>query len=100
MPEAPRQRFLKNASHIIAKSERVALLVAMYAYRDAPVYGITLDEEKAFVDRLVAPERDRGSVVSFGAEEIYVLSERRSPQPFLRLDRFVPLPPSGRPRRL
>ena len=69
------------------------LLVAMYAYGDAPVYRITLDEEKALVAGIVAPARDRGSVVSFGAEEIYVLSERRSPQPFLRLDRFAPFLP-------
>jgi hypothetical protein len=72
-----------------------ALLLAIFvAFRDVP--GVprahTLSRQLAEVERITAQSGD--SVMAFSAEEIYVLSERRSPLPFLRLPdifvRFLP----------
>ncbi len=70
---------------------------AAYAFTDAFLYfpAATLQEEQALIREMVEPAGPDGTVVAIGAEEVYVLSGRRSPHPFLRLDwkfaQFIPL---------
>ncbi len=67
------------------------LIVALLGFRDfaKPTRGFTLTQQLELVRRVWGPPGS--TVVALFAEEIYVLSERRSPYPFLRLPRiFVP----------
>jgi len=70
------------------------LLIAWVGFRDVPGQPPSdqLSRQLAEVRRIVGPAE--GDVMAFSAEEVYVLSERRSPQPFLRLPNiFVPFLP-------
>ncbi len=68
-------------------------LTAAYAFLDEPSRRPTptLAEEAALVRSIVRQAGPDGSVMCFSAEAVYVVSERRSPNRFLRLSRaFMP----------
>lgn len=63
---------------------------AVYAFTDAWHHtpGMTLQEEQALVAQIMAPVGPNDEVVAYGASEIYVLTDRPSPNGFLNLNRF------------
>lgn len=79
----------------IATSGALAvLIIGFLAFRDfaRPTRGFTLSQQLELVRKVWGPPGE--TVVALFAEEIYVLAERRSPYPFLRLPRiFVPYLP-------
>ena len=65
-----------------------ALLVATacYGYRDQPQRRFLLDDERSIVAGILESVETGGTVAAFNADPIYVLSDWRSPYPFVRLN--------------
>ncbi len=71
----------------------LAFAIALYGLADGARRNptISLEEEVAMIRRITQPAGEHGTVMSFSAEAVYVISERRSPMRFLRLtDGFMP----------
>jgi hypothetical protein len=61
-------------------------LAAVYSFADVPPRpAFALADQKKLVASVVGLAGDRGGVVSFSAEAVYVLAELPAPNPFLRL---------------
>jgi len=64
--------------------------VAIYGAADAILYrpGATLERERALVDSILEGVDATDTVLSFEATEVYVLSGRTAPVPFLSMNRY------------
>lgn len=67
---------------------------AVFAAFNTPTFPYTLATQEIFIKKIVKKAGLDGTVMCFSASEIYAISERASPQPFLRLtDAFIPFLP-------
>ncbi len=78
--------------HLASVSQiTIVAAAAIFAASNTPTFGFTLANEKLLVEKIVKKAGVDGRVMSFSASEVYAISERASPNPFLRLtDAFIP----------
>ncbi|MEE8508849.1 MAG: hypothetical protein V3T07_07280, partial [Myxococcota bacterium] len=80
----------------LASVSKGAIIVAaaVFAASNTPTFPYTLAKQEIFIQRIVKKAGRDGTVMCFSASEVYAISERASPQPFLRLsDAFIPFLP-------